>query len=301
MSVKLSICVITMNRSEQLKEALESCLACQLPETTEFVIIDNASTDNTEDVVRELMNKSGQMFHYEKLIENIGAGAGRNRCFEKSKGEYIYGMDDDAVIDVDNNPDFFIRAIKIMDDNSSFATLATQIYDTAWKANRQKIQGKKISENLYKCKMFCGGSHFLRRASFVKPPYLSNKYGYEELPPSLMSYDMGMLNVFCPDLLVTHKPKIDKWDVKEDKNHEMYISGYASLFAIKKMMYPRIFYPLIFIANKLRIRRGLSCIPDVNRKCKAMCNYVIENCYVDYKLKIRTVIKLYLDFGLSVF
>ena len=42
----LSICVVTMNRANQLKEALESCLACELPIKTEFVIIDNASCDN---------------------------------------------------------------------------------------------------------------------------------------------------------------------------------------------------------------------------------------------------------------
>ena len=52
MGYKLSIGVVTMNRAAQLKEALESCLACQLPAKTEFIIIDNASTDNTEEIVK---------------------------------------------------------------------------------------------------------------------------------------------------------------------------------------------------------------------------------------------------------
>ena len=47
----LSIVVITMNRREQLLEALESCLYSKLPEKTEFIIIDNHSTDNTGEVV----------------------------------------------------------------------------------------------------------------------------------------------------------------------------------------------------------------------------------------------------------
>lgn len=50
----LSIVVITWNRSKQLAEALGSCFACDLPEDTEFVIIDNASTDDTEAVVSSL-------------------------------------------------------------------------------------------------------------------------------------------------------------------------------------------------------------------------------------------------------
>ena len=52
--MKLSICVVTMNRANQLSEALQSCLLCELPRETEFVIIDNASTDHTEQVVKEI-------------------------------------------------------------------------------------------------------------------------------------------------------------------------------------------------------------------------------------------------------
>ena len=51
--MKLSIAVVTMNRSIQLIEALDSCLTCNLPNDTEFVIIDNASTDDTEQKVKE--------------------------------------------------------------------------------------------------------------------------------------------------------------------------------------------------------------------------------------------------------
>ena len=53
----LSIAVITWNRSKQLIEALESCLVCELPKETEFIIIDNASTDDTEQVVKALFEK----------------------------------------------------------------------------------------------------------------------------------------------------------------------------------------------------------------------------------------------------
>lgn len=50
---KLSICVITMNRREQLVEALASCLLCKIPKDTQFVVVDNGSTDNTENDVKK--------------------------------------------------------------------------------------------------------------------------------------------------------------------------------------------------------------------------------------------------------
>ena len=112
--MKLSICVITMNRAAQLREALGSCLACELPAETEFVVIDNASTDHTEQVVREILDASGYPYYYEKLSKNIGAGGGRNYAYEKACGEYVYGLDDDATIAFDKDSRFFMRAVEIL-------------------------------------------------------------------------------------------------------------------------------------------------------------------------------------------
>lgn len=106
MGKKLTIGIVTMNREEQLAEALYSCLRTDLPNETEFVVIDNASTDNTEKIVKEILTNSGYEYYYEKLPENIGCGRGRNYAFSKSCGSYYYSLDDDAVID-EHCKDFF--------------------------------------------------------------------------------------------------------------------------------------------------------------------------------------------------
>ena len=64
MGKKLTIGIVTMNREEQLEEALYSCLRTNLPNKTEFVVIDNASTDNTEKVVKEILTNSGYEYYY---------------------------------------------------------------------------------------------------------------------------------------------------------------------------------------------------------------------------------------------
>ena len=53
--ILLSICLVTYNREKQLKAAIESCFSCELPIGTEFVIVDNGSTDNTEEMIRALV------------------------------------------------------------------------------------------------------------------------------------------------------------------------------------------------------------------------------------------------------
>ena len=299
--MKLSICVITMNRSTQLKEALSSCLKCQLPKNSQFIVIDNASTDDTEVSIKNLLNNCNYDYYYEKLPVNLGVGGGRNYAFEKASGEYVYMLDDDAVIDYENTPDFFIRAIEILDKNPTVVTMTTQIYDTAWEKNRVENNGPKISNELYKCLMFCGGSHFLRRSFYVTAPYLSNKYGYEELPPSLKASNEGKINAFCPELAIIHKPMLNKWDWNDERNHELLIKGIALPYAIKKTMYPKIATPLLNLAKRRRIKLYMKQINNAKRRVNDAATAFCKEYPIDMKIKVSTLIRLFKDFGLSTF
>ena len=294
----LTISVITMNRALQLKEALDSCLFCDLPENTEFVIIDNASSDNTKDVVYECLQNSGYCFYYEKLPENLGVGGGRNYAFEKASGKYIYVMDDDAVISGDNK-NFFKSAMEYFEKHEDVVTLTTQIYDTAWKKNRLEQFGQEVYKGLYYCMMFCGGSHFLRKDFFETPPYLNNKYGYEEIPPSLYVADAGMKNMFCPSLKVIHKPKVNKWDKSKEENVHILINECATAYALKKMMYPKIFFPVLKMAYLKR------CKMYLNKDGKKQADKLVKDIIKEYKglkkIKVKTVIEEFKKFGLAVF
>ncbi len=75
MEMKLTIGLVTMNRERQVAEAIQSCHS-HLPHETEFVIIDNVSIDNTEVVVKEILDSSGYPYVYHKTVSNIGAGGG---------------------------------------------------------------------------------------------------------------------------------------------------------------------------------------------------------------------------------
>jgi len=299
--MKVSICVITMNRAAQLGEALKSCLACELPEKTEFVIIDNASTDDTETTVHATLGACGYRYYYEKLSENLGVGGGRNYAYEKACGEYIYMLDDDAVIDCENNPLFFVRAVELLDRNTDVVTLTTQIYDTAWGGNRIGEGGLKISEGLYKILMFCGGSHFLRKSFYTEAPYLPNKYGYEEIPPSLRAMNAGKINAFCPDLLIIHKPTVNKWDWDDEKNYALLVKEIALLYAIKKMMYPRLVLPLLILANKRRLHKHMANIPNASRRVKEAAKAFCTEYPIREKIKLSTVLRMFKDFKLSIF
>lgn len=295
----LSIAVITWNRSKQLTEAIESCFACDLPKETEFVIIDNASTDDTEQVVKLLFEKKHYSFFYEKQKENLGVGRGRNYAYLKSHGKYVYFLDDDAYIDKQDHL-FFLKAIKYLDENPSIATLTSQIYDLAWKSNRVSELGPVFKDSLNLRFMFCGGSHFLRKAFWGNnEPYFPNKYGYEEIMPSLRVLDAGFVNAFAKDLLVIHNPKVNKWNFDDEKNAMIVINELVCQKVMKTKLYPRIFSPMLTLSYWVRAKKYLT----KERKKKADELVVIMENQYEYgkRIKISTVFRLLWNFGLSIF
>lgn len=94
----LSIAIPTYNRACYLRELLE-CLRPQLEqdEQIELLIADNASTDETPQVVREFALRGLRMSYHRHPI-NIGADANFLACFEQSSGTYVWIIGDDDIV-----------------------------------------------------------------------------------------------------------------------------------------------------------------------------------------------------------
>ncbi len=300
MSPILSICVVTMNRAQQLKAALESCLACKLPKETEFVVVDNASADDTERVVKSVLDNCGYSYIYKRLEKNYGCGGGRNIAFSESSGKFFYMLDDDAVIDFSYNSDFFISAIDIFESNPNIMSLTTQIYDEMWKGNRLRESKYVVSSGVFLCKMFCGGSHFLRKSFFDQPPYLANKYGYEELVPSFYIWDTNGINVYASALRIIHKPKVNKWDYNDKSNNDIIINECAIPYAIKMILFPPICSMVLRFFYFLRCLKYLSKIPNGKKQANKIAEEYVSLFGFHRKIRFSTVISLVKKFGFEI-
>jgi len=96
MKVEISVIIPTMNRSEYLRQAVESiCAQSFTSDLFEIMIIDNASTDNTRFVVEELQTNNPHVrYIYE---EKPGLHNGRHRGAQEAKGEILVFVDDDII------------------------------------------------------------------------------------------------------------------------------------------------------------------------------------------------------------
>lgn len=90
----LSICVPTFNRSALLHENLLSLLE-QWNEKIEIIVSDNASTDETGQIVETLIKENPGKIHYFRQPKNLGSEGNFDFCFSKAAGDFVWILGDD--------------------------------------------------------------------------------------------------------------------------------------------------------------------------------------------------------------
>jgi abequosyltransferase len=95
-ALKLSICITTLNRATFIGATLDSILG-QITSDCEVVILDGASTDNTEQVVAEYARRF-DCVRYIRQERNNGFDRDVDRAVELASGEYCWLMSDDDLL-----------------------------------------------------------------------------------------------------------------------------------------------------------------------------------------------------------
>ena len=145
--------------------------------------------------------------------------------------------------------------------------------------------------------MYFGGSHFIRRAAFQKREDLYDdiKYGFEELAPSLYAMDIGFYHVYDEKNSIFHCPKINKWEKGSEELFNLQVLSCTTPYFIKKEIYPTCFFPLIYLAYKLR------CMKYLKKSSYKKINYTNINITQKFKVQISTIFDMLFQFGFSIF
>ena len=106
----VSIIMPSYNTGRFIKETIESVLAQSYP-TWELIIVDDCSTDNTDEVVNQYL--SDERIRYIKNDTNSGAAVSRNRALREAKGKWIAFLDSDDLWE----PEKLKKQIAFMEKN----------------------------------------------------------------------------------------------------------------------------------------------------------------------------------------
>ena len=97
---RVSLIILTCNKSEYSRYCLESILELE-HRPLEVVVVDNGSTDDTPELLREFQRNAGERGMTVQLVfneANLGAVTGRNQALDLVAGDYVCFMDNDVVV-----------------------------------------------------------------------------------------------------------------------------------------------------------------------------------------------------------
>jgi glycosyltransferase involved in cell wall biosynthesis len=169
-----STLIATYNNGVFLNDAIESVLSqkkCNL----EIIIVDDASTDNTQDILNRVQNDG--RIHVFRNEKNMGCGYTKRRCVELSSGSICGFLDADDVLCSDDTIETMVHAhIK----HKKCSLIYSQYYHTDIHLNRLSVSSHQHSipegETFLTDKAPGGISHF---ATFKKE-YYNKTIGIDE-------------------------------------------------------------------------------------------------------------------------
>ena len=96
MNIRLSVIIITWNSEQDVKPCLDSVMESVASHTAEIIVVDNGSTDKTRDILESYVERVNLIL----LQKNNGVAVARNIGMEMAKGEYIWILDVDTIVNI---------------------------------------------------------------------------------------------------------------------------------------------------------------------------------------------------------
>ncbi len=247
--VTFSIIVPTYNRANLISETIESVLE-QTYFNFELIVVDDGSTDNTQEVVQPLLKDV--RVRYCKM-ENSERGAARNFGTYKSRGDYVTFLDSDDIflpwhlstavqrIKLINYPPVFHLNYEIVgaEGQINFVHLPSPVNEKLLEGNFLSCMGVFLKrdfalENLFDEDRKLSGSEdyelWMRIATQV--PIIT----FPEITSRLINHNERSVNLVDPQKLVTRisllerKVKDNREFVKKFGKNVAIFSSYCSLY-----------------------------------------------------------------------
>ncbi len=133
----VSVIMPSYNTEQYIAKSIQSVID-QTHTNWELIIVDDCSTDNTDDVVASF---DDERIIYLKNEKNSGAAISRNRALREAKGDYIAFLDSDDLW----HPQKLEKQISFMEENGhSFSYTCYKQIDEAGNSNNTKVSGPAI-------------------------------------------------------------------------------------------------------------------------------------------------------------
>jgi GT2 family glycosyltransferase len=252
----ISVAIVTFNRAAEVLRAIQSVYD-QNYAYFEIVVADNNSSDNTIALIE-------QQFPQTKIIRlhcNLGASGGRNVALVNCRGDILFNLDDDAIL----NPDTLTHIVNFLTTaNPEVGLVACQVFEEGIYKYPQKSGETTIFEG-------CGWA--IRRTILQQVGYFSDRLfrAAEETDFALNYLVAGYQMWYLSEAIIHHMPSSVR--VKEDIS--FYKCRNELIIILERYPLPLVL-PFIIWTLIAQIRYGMSHPSHLIPILKGFCSGLLQ-------------------------
>lgn len=278
----LTVVIPTYNRAETLRTTLSFVIPQVVAHKDEvhIYISDNASTDNTKEVVEEIISENPDIITYFCQEKNLTASPNFNDAVHRVNSEYVYLLSDDDII-VPECISFMLKCIKEnvdvdyfyvnqyvaseeMDDvmlwHQNFGLSYLKIYETGGEMLQELFDGPSCcSANLFKRELWVNAAKYMKEDC---PGYVWLSillHGAVNVKTAYVTYPM----------FVAKMPKVQRYS---DNWPWYYIKGLCQLFQYLDEFHPGLYDAWIRHQQVENKRRFMMTLCSMSRNK----NYIVK-------------------------
>jgi len=303
----VSIIILTYNTQDLCKRCLDELLPETQGISSEVIVVDNGSKDDTIDMLRTEYPQVKSI----KLEKNIGFGAGNNVGYKEAKGKYIIILNSDAFM----TPGSLKKSIELMETHPKAGIGGAKLIspDGSWQPSARAypsflndiLMRTGLNARYPKSKFFgrCdrtwapidqdaevdwvpGAFSIIRKEGLEKLGFFDERFFlyYEEVDLCKRFKDAGYQIWYWPEIIVTH---IGGETTKNDKSQHFsktssqltlwqlrsrylyYYKHYGALSAFLAMQSERLWH-------RLRAWKNKKCCPEKAQESETLIRFIDE-------------------------
>lgn len=219
--MKFSVVIPTYNRANFIEKTINSILQ-QSYQNFEVLVIDDGSTDNTQEIVEKINDK--RLFYFKK--ENAERGAARNYGAKKASGDFINFFDSDDLA-YENHLQTALETIETHTETSVFH-LGFDIKTPDGKQGRKPSKIENINYQLINGNLLSCNGVFIKKEIALKNPF-------SEIRKLSASEDYLLWLQLASQYTITNNNKVTSTIIDHDERSVLSINKEA-LISRKELM-----------------------------------------------------------------
>jgi glycosyltransferase involved in cell wall biosynthesis len=230
----VAVCIPTFNQAQYLLDSVGSACHQTYP-NVEVWVSDDASTDETSEVMTELCQQFPQV-HYHRQQKNLGIAGNNTWLLSQPKTKFIVRLDSDDVL----MPHYVETVVALMEkfpDAGYTHTAVQEISEHGENRSVRRVSRKEVFQDAQKAlQASVSGYRVAANICMFRSKVLRELNVYEGRPEFVEDYDLsvriadaGYGNIYIDEILACYRVWTDAKKARSKRKH-LQLQGYIRIF-----------------------------------------------------------------------